>query len=273
MAKWKPGQSYGDPRTLPVSDPNFRRFLSGMAEATQDNVDGLVTTNSEVVQVKSKSTNADYGPPSNIKDSSHPVAKMWFDRLDKQLRIQTDPGKWSCIPIVNNNFAALRGPSAKDGSSQGYSVGSLWCDNSLFEMFVCVDASAGLAKWKRITTRDFDTFRFSVSGAVSTGTAVDGAWFAPFPGKINKIVLYRASTAGTSGSTIIDINIDGVSIFADQADRPEVAFDEATGKAIVVLNKQFAADVKFTMDVDQIDTGGAPSDLDVIVGVEYSGVY
>jgi hypothetical protein len=117
-----------------------------------------------------------------------------------------------------------------------------------------------------------DTATFKVGGAVAVGTEQGGAWEAPAAGAITRAVAYRKSTAGTGGSTIIDININGTTIFTTQSNRPSIAFDDADGKALApaIEAGTLAAGDMVTVDVDQIDTGGAPSDLTVEVTVEYS---
>jgi len=116
------------------------------------------------------------------------------------------------------------------------------------------------------------TISFQVAGAVSAATEQGGVWFAPAAAAIVAVYAYRKSTAGTGGSTLVDVNIGGTTIFTTQTNRPEIAFDDADGlsKVTTIEAGTLAADNKVTVDVDSIDTGGAPSDLTVEIVVEYS---
>jgi len=122
------------------------------------------------------------------------------------------------------------------------------------------------------SARKRDTFVMNVVGAISATTEVGGIWEAPAAGNVIRVCAYRKSTAGSSGSTIIDVNSGGSTLFTTQANRPEIAFDDSDGKAVqtTIENDAFVQGDIFTVDVDQIDTGGSPSDLTVIVTVEYS---
>lgn len=51
--------------------------------------------------------------------------------------------------VPRNNYAGGGVPGVGDDSADGYSVGSLWLYSN--DMYVCVDASAGAASWKKIT--------------------------------------------------------------------------------------------------------------------------
>jgi hypothetical protein len=46
------------------------------------------------------------------------------------------------------NYSATIDPSPSDDSTQSYSVGSMWINNTTKVFFICVDATAGAAVWK-----------------------------------------------------------------------------------------------------------------------------
>lgn len=217
--------------------------------------------------------------PSDDAKRGFRRGSLWMNAATQRAFIlsRDTPGSavWLELSDAQKRTLIGRDPGVSDDSRQKHTLGSLWFNTAEGEVWVCVDPTPCAASWKRVTTRDYDTFRFNVVGVVSVATAVDGSWFAPFPGKITRVVAYRDSTAGTSGSTIIDVNLNGTSIFTTQANRPTIDYDDADGK-VVVTNMDvtvFRQDDRISVDVDQIDTGGAPSDLDVVLGVEYTGLY
>jgi hypothetical protein len=116
--------------------------------------------------------------------------------------------------------------------------------------------------------------RFVQNGTIATGTHVDGAWVAPFAGKITRVRAY-ARVAGTAGDTTVDVNIGGTSVFAVAGDRPSIANTDPDGtvssKAPTAISAGtvggFAAGAVITMDVDVAPTAG--SDLTVLVELDY----
>lgn len=53
--------------------------------------------------------------------------------------------------VILNNRSALIAPTINDGSFVGYSIGSIWIDTTLDDAYICCDATAGAAVWKKIT--------------------------------------------------------------------------------------------------------------------------
>jgi len=116
-----------------------------------------------------------------------------------------------------------------------------------------------------------ETVRFFVSGAISTGLEQGGVWEAPAAGVITRVMVYRKTTAGTSSSTIVDVNVSDTTIFTNQANRPAIAFND-TDRRVTTTTIDFGVfslgDL-ITVDVDQIDAGGSPSNLSVVLNVVY----
>lgn len=50
-----------------------------------------------------------------------------------------------------NNHSATGAPTINDDSGDGYSVGSIWVNVTLDDAYICCDATAGAAVWKKIT--------------------------------------------------------------------------------------------------------------------------
>lgn len=50
-----------------------------------------------------------------------------------------------------NNLAAGVAPTANEDINDGYSVGSLWANLGAGDIYICCDAAAAAAVWKKIT--------------------------------------------------------------------------------------------------------------------------
>ena len=103
-----------------------------------------------------------------------------------------------------------------------------------------------------------------IEGSLSAGAEQGGAWIVPQALTVEKVYIY-CKTPGSSGSTTVDVNKNGTSIFTTQANRPSLAYDDADRRAV-----SGAPDVSdlaegdiVSVDVDQVAVGAA--DLSVIV--------
>lgn len=107
--------------------------------------------------------------------------------------------------------------------------------------------------------------------SVGVLTAAAGKAFvvAPYGGTIKKISASVGTTSAGS-SIIVDINKNGTTIFTTQANRPTIAAAAVvatlagTGPSVVT----FAAGDLLSVDIDQIGSGTAGSNLGVSVLVE-----
>jgi hypothetical protein len=108
------------------------------------------------------------------------------------------------------------------------------------------------------------TKNWYITGSLGTGTEQGGAWIVPQSLTIEKVYIYCKIT-GSAGSTIVDINKNGTTIFTTQANRPTLAYDDADKKAesgTPEVTDLAEGDV-VSIDIDQIATGAA--DLSVII--------
>lgn len=55
--------------------------------------------------------------------------------------------------VLMDNLVATAAPTANDDSGDGYAVGSLWCDVTNDNVYVCIDATATAAIWRGIMPR------------------------------------------------------------------------------------------------------------------------
>lgn len=106
--------------------------------------------------------------------------------------------------------------------------------------------------------------------SVGVLTAAAGKAFvvAPYGGTIKKISA-RVGTTSAGSSIIVDINKNGTTIFTTQANRPTIA--AAAVVATLAGTPEvltFAAGDLLSLDIDQIGSGTAGSNLGVSVLVE-----
>ncbi len=108
------------------------------------------------------------------------------------------------------------------------------------------------------------THEWYISGSLATGNNQGGIWITPQSLTIEKAYVYCKNT-GSAGSTIVDINKNGTTIFTTQANRPTLAFDDSDKKVVSGtpgVVELIEGDI-ITIDIDQIATGAA--DLSVIL--------
>lgn len=73
-------------------------------------------------------------------------------------------------------------------------------------------------------------------------------------------------TAPAGDALIVDVNVNGVSVFSTPDDRPRIADGETSGEA--GINALLPADAELTIDIDQVGSATAGSDL--VVGVVFA---
>lgn len=92
----------------------------------------------------------------------------------------------------------------------------------------------------------------------SVETSVGGFFRSKIGGTIDRITV-SAGLAGASGSFLVDVNINGVTCFTNQANRPSLAFDDANSEATVTGAPIEVDNVPalglISVDIDAIQTG------------------
>jgi len=109
---------------------------------------------------------------------------------------------------------------------------------------------------------------FHVAGALSVATDQNGVWIAPRGATIQYVYIY-CRDPGSAGSTIVDVNLNGTSIFAaTQANRPTLAYDDAdqVAKSGAPDTTALVENDVLSIDIDQVGTDA--EDLTVIVALE-----
>jgi len=87
-------------------------------------------------------------------------------------------------------------------------------------------------------------------------TKAGGVFKSKHGGVITRVVVSNSSP-GSSGSTVVDVNIGGTTVFTEQAHRPVLAFDDADGVTEVdsIDSPAVAANGLISIDIDQLQTG------------------
>jgi hypothetical protein len=116
-----------------------------------------------------------------------------------------------------------------------------------------------------------DTYRWVVNGKPAVANGVDNAWIAPRAGTITRITLFRR-TAGSSGSTIVDVDKNGTTVYTTQANRPTVTaaggnnqIDATTDMDVTAV----AQNDRLEVNVDAVEAGN-PQDISIILEIEYT---
>ena len=73
------------------------------------------------------------------------------------------------------------------------------------------------------------------------------------------------NTAPVGAAVIVDVNLNGTSIFASPADRPQVAAGAYAGSSVLISTSAWAENAYLTVDVDQVGSSAPGADLVVTV--------
>jgi len=116
-----------------------------------------------------------------------------------------------------------------------------------------------------------ETVTFVQNGRIGTLTRLDGSPVMNRAGSIKAVRVFR-QTAGSAGSTTVDVNVNGTTIFTDQLLRPEVTAaggaDQKVEADLTDAAVTFAPGDDLSVDVDIVETGG-PKELTVTLEVQY----
>lgn len=95
-------------------------------------------------------------------------------------------------------------------------------------------------------------YELIIPGALGTGTNMAGIWYAPLGfASVTALTMY-AETAGATGTTIIDVNLNGTTIYGT-ATKPNFVGTVTSYVGTPVTTAGTAGD-QYTVDVDQITT-------------------
>ena len=108
----------------------------------------------------------------------------------------------------------------------------------------------------------------SVTGVLTTSSKA--AVRMPFAGTIRSITT-AVTTAPTGAALICDVNIAGTTVFTTQANRPSIAINGFSDNSADIAAGTFAAGDVVSVDVDQIGSSVAGSNLSVLVTYDMVG--
>jgi len=123
----------------------------------------------------------------------------------------------------------------------------------------------GDATWQNpVGSGGTSTQTFGQPGVLSTGLGAVPFVF-PFAATINGVVA-AVGTAPTGAAVIVDVNLNGVTIFSTQANRPTIAAGETKTTSMPAPDVTGVAQFDvLTVDIDQIGSTIAGSDLIVVI--------
>lgn len=126
------------------------------------------------------------------------------------------------IQDIQHNLTATSAPAASDDTDLGYSVGSIWADQTNDEAYVCLDATADSAVWEKVTqAAEIAALTASDVGAVDAGSTVSGGG------------LDSGTAHATDGST------DNEFLDFDNASAATVTLNQGTaGHVVYASNRQ-----------------------------------
>jgi hypothetical protein len=133
---------------------------------------------------------------------------------------------------------------------------------------VLVSDANGVGSWTPstgLTTRV--VYRWAGNGPFTIDTAVDGGMVVTTACNITGVRLYRR-VAGSSGTTTVDLNQNGTTLYTTQGNRPSIAYNDADGLVTASLPDVVAlsAGDLLTIDIDAVEAG-TPLDIAVVVEV------
>jgi hypothetical protein len=190
----------------------------------------------------------------------------WADVLSKPLVFP--PDLTATDAIYPRKWYKSAAPSADDDITTGFSKSDIWIDQSNGNAYLCIDNADGAADWLRVGSGSGD-YSFAVDGRLAAATNVPNAFIVTKDVEISACYIY-CKAPGTAGSTVVDVNKNGVTLFTTSGNRPTLAFDDANGWASSVPDVlTFAAGDVITLDIDQTATGA--EDLVVALSVKGAG--
>ena len=171
IGTWANATVYFAGELISVSNVIYKRNSTGTTSATPATFDATEMTNWTQISASSNPrfhlTNtvvspATAGQPTlaeitTIVGTAHPDTLVYYTGDDNAASTPTHVYFVDSANTVTqiehselkNNYAATAAPSATDDSAAGYAVGSAWIDTTNDDSYVCVDATATSAVWKK----------------------------------------------------------------------------------------------------------------------------
>ncbi|MFH1726742.1 MAG: hypothetical protein ABII00_19205 [Elusimicrobiota bacterium] len=133
---------------------------------------------------------------------------------------------------------------------------------------VLTSDAEGLAAWETPAAGAAESAiaAYRLLGISIAKNDVDGGFVVPFTGTIESVTILR-KVKGDSGSTVVDIHLNGTTVFATQANRPSIGSADPDDSRVTVTGMDttaVSAGDLLTCDVDEAE-GGNPEDIITIV--------
>jgi hypothetical protein len=123
----------------------------------------------------------------------------------------------------------------------------------------------GRTDFDSLNQQSTELLTFFIAGA-QTVAAKKASALVPMSGVITDIRAY-ADTAPTGAALIVDVNKNGTTVFTTQGNRPTIAISGNASTTTAPDVVAVAAGDRISVDVDQIGSGVAGSDLHVTVTI------
>jgi hypothetical protein len=108
---------------------------------------------------------------------------------------------------------------------------------------------------------------WSYTGVISAVTNAAPSFIVPFSCTITKAYLY-VRTAPTGAAIIVDIHLNGTTIWATQANRVQIAATANTGTQTSFDTTALVENDRLDVDIDQVGSSVAGSDLTIELKVQ-----
>ena len=105
--------------------------------------------------------------------------------------------------------------------------------------------------------------RFVANGPYRPTIAFDGAFVIDTAMTITSIYLSRR-IPGTAGASMLDVNVNGISLYATQENRPTIQYSDGIVACTLPDTVNIAAGEVLTVDIDSRESG-TPADLTLII--------
>lgn len=225
---------------------------------------------SVVIQTK---TDTDIYDPrfSGVGGGGLAGAVYWDDVLSKPVVFPPDTSVTDAL--YPRKWMFFSNPTIDDDGYNGYGKLDFWLNQSSGSVFVCLDDTVGAAVWVEVGGGNAGNLTFVIDGALAVNSSAAVPILITQDITIGNVFLF-CEEPGSSGSTIADIVLDGVSpvsIFSGVCDAPpELAYNNPTRYAWAEPTMtQFQEGDVLMLDLTQVADGARG--LMVVIQVQSAG--
>jgi len=122
--------------------------------------------------------------PANDNTQGYGVGSIWVNTStnDSFLAVDVTTGAavWKSLSNASANLTAVAAPAAINDSTQGYSVSSIWVDNTNNDVYICLSAIAANAVWLLISPEVHNAYASTVAPTpaddITAGYDIGSVW-------------------------------------------------------------------------------------------------